>query len=775
MPRVLIAVFSVVLFVACSSNSEGEGPSGSPPATSVVSGSVAVEPPVSTADTGTTTAINGLKGSDVTPSIAADDRGGETTTTDTSKTSTTTTTAAAPTATTDASTHAAIGGSIIRNDGAAPTTTTDAAAGTVDRFVGVSAGWSYSCGLRASGSIECWNYGDPELWWAWGEWVDVRYSGFVEENAEQVVPTGEFVSVDAGWEYACGIRVSGEVECWGRNPVAAERPPMGKFSSISAGVEHVCGVRITMLVECWGNANVRGLPGISSQPPKGPFSSIITDVGFMCGLRVEGEVECWGSYFDLNISTTWMAVSSPSGKFLSISSNGGGYVCGLRVNGTVECWSHLPQNMDQFSSEFPAIPEGVFESITASEGKYICGIRLGGEADCWGDTLGERPKPPPGKYTSIVPLSYSGVCATPVDGGMVCWTFDADFVNIYLRVYREIEYQLSGLSMLRTGGCALRNDNTLQCFDRYEHGDLSPPAGKFSAVSVGTEHVCALRLSGDVECWGSDELGQSSPPGGKYIQVSVGNDYSCGILLNGEIVCWGGDDPDKIRRSKANPPNVKMKSIDVGWGGYIDRSIPSATADPERDWGYSCGILAEGTLTCWGDNYHSYTEKLGGVADSDIEPGLGVRIDLPLHPPPGEFQEISVGARHACGLRLTGIVECWGHLAQSHEREYELHVVYSVGEEYLDGERFVSVDSAANGVCALRVNQNIECWYPRLRFAEGVPPRKTWDGPFTEMSYGYYHICGLRQDGSIDCWATQEWPAKYRSRPPAINIPAAES
>ena len=53
----------------------------------------------------------------------------------------------------------------------------------------------------------------------------------------------EFVSVSAGVQHTCGVKMDGSVECWGWNQYGQSTPPAGEFVSVSAGYGLTCGVK----------------------------------------------------------------------------------------------------------------------------------------------------------------------------------------------------------------------------------------------------------------------------------------------------------------------------------------------------------------------------------------------------------------------------------------------------------------------------------------------------------------------------------------------------
>ena len=65
----------------------------------------------------------------------------------------------------------------------------------------------------------------------------------------------------------------------------------------------------------------------------------------------------------------------------------------------------------------------------------------------------------------------------------------------------------------------------------------------------------------------------------------------------------------------------------------------------------ACGLTAEGTAYCWGNNYFGLlgTAGAGSFSASPLAVTGGLQFDV-----------ISVGGWHACGIARTGYTYCWG-------------------------------------------------------------------------------------------------------------------
>ncbi len=667
------------------------------------------------------------------------------------------------------------------------------AEGVAERFVSVSVGWVYACGLSEAGEAVCWDWDPIE-----GVLEMHLRAGKRGKVSPKAAPAGVFTSVSASWGYACGLRPGGKVECWGENPVAELDPPAGVFKNVSARLEHVCGTRSSGKVECWGVSARWREVGV---PPPGPFIDLTTNPKFSCGLRPGGEVECWGGGFNEGLEPP-EGVPRKGSRGLS-----GPYRALLR----------------NFFYEGDEPPEGPFERLV-SRGWHACGLRPGGEAVCWTDTVlarndegegsGEEdwsrrprykhPNPPPGVRFRML----SSRCGVDYDYKVLCWknsegghemrpTPDGEFI--------WVDYDLDQ-------GCAIRRaDLSLECWDRLTGEERPAPEGAFKEVFMGNDWDCGLQVSGEVHCWNQIE-DYPPPPEGKFRTLSEFNSYFCGISVEGtaecwpefpwrisplggeftvahttrdfsgdlsrnhgcglrpwgEIECWGPG--SLLRRSKIIPPAGEMVTVDAGWGGL---DWPEGyNAIPPYDnvvWasasgrGASCGLRSNGSAVCWGIVEPHFL----GVDPPEVLPeGVSYAHSLPfpyddhsyvLYPPSGEFVQIGVGRWHACGLRPGGLIDCWG-IAHYFREERWREGRYTIGEDLSEDSRFTQLSVGGSQACGLYGEGKVACWsvertlrHESFQFHEHE--HSVHEGPYVQVSAGLdREACAVRVDGGIDCW-----------------------
>ena len=261
-------------------------------------------------------------------------------------------------------------------------------------FSAISAGVDYTCAIRAgSGAIECW--GSRNNRW-----------GIKTDYGQMDAPPGSFTAVATGQVYACAIRAgSGEIACWGSNSrpelvamnedgeevweeahVGRLDAPTGRFTAVYLHYYYACGLRESGAIECWGS-EIYPVP--PDDPPDDPYIPVSGDLA--CLVRESGAIGCWyGSGGGID------PADAPAGSFTAIA---GGYrhTCAIRAgSGAIECWGsnnrpgEAQYNEDTGEWTQPEIyagqldaPPGSFIAVAAAV-YYSCAIRDTGAIECWG-------------------------------------------------------------------------------------------------------------------------------------------------------------------------------------------------------------------------------------------------------------------------------------------------------------------------------------------------------------------------------------------------------
>ena len=233
----------------------------------------------------------------------------------------------------------------------------------------------------------------------------------------------------------------------------------------------------------------------------------------------------------------------------------------------------------------------------------------------------------------------------------------------------------------------------------------TPPDTRLTTIAVGEAYACGLRADGTIVCWGQNDLGQTESPAGEFTSIDAGKDHACAIRADRTVACWGNDD-----QGQTDAPERGFLAVAAGGGtqGARDNSGRQTFHDEGR---FTCGVLTDGTLRCWGNN------------------DWGQR-----NAPNGRFKDVAAGDTHACALRTDGSLRCWGrdHFAVTRPPSGE----------------FTTVSAGWTASCGLRSNGRIACWGDNGMFGELDAPA----GEFTAISAGVGHICALRNDGTVHCW-----------------------
>lgn len=191
-------------------------------------------------------------------------------------------------------------------------------------------------------------------------------------------------------------------------------------------------------------------------------------------------------------------------------------------------------------------------------------------------------------------------------------------------------------------------------------------------IATAAGHSCAVLNSGNVKCWGtnlSGELGTGHFGSGSTTPVLVaglahataitaGDDaaasyrpgYSCALIANGTIECWGEGESGQLGDGLARPSPAPVEVS--GITNAVAISAPDTrNFNAASDTGaHTCALTAAGTIYCWGEN------REGQLGDGTLE---SATTPVQVKGLSGATA-VATGGRASCALLSGGTVECWG-------------------------------------------------------------------------------------------------------------------
>ncbi|XP_051138504.1 putative serine/threonine-protein kinase-like protein CCR3 isoform X2 [Andrographis paniculata] len=292
--------------------------------------------------------------------------------------------------------------------------------------------------------------------------------------------------------------------------------------------------------------------------------------------------------------------------------------------------------------------------------------------------------------------------------------------------------------------CTILADRPVREIQCWRNGQLLPPILpiiSFDYLAGGRDTLCAVRSGGfRLLCWDTNLLrpkriyNDTSAP---LISLSIGDTQICALrnVPAGNAVCWR---QNPSSRPIPAPRTSRFRSVSTGLG-------------------FSCGILENATVSCWGD-----------YAISDL-----IQSAFSGH----SMAVIQLGGRFACGINTAGFVICRGSNTTG-----QLNIPSNNQYEYL------GLAAGADHICAIkRLNRTVVCWggnvmcwgpgWPNHYRAAGatLPLQKTLPGPCIAA------ICRCRlypqsqllcsNNGHI-CTSCDELPP-VKPNPPPPSPPAA--
>ncbi len=299
-----------------------------------------------------------------------------------------------------------------------------------------------------------------------------------------------------------------------------------------------------------------------------------------------------------------------------------------------------------------------------------------------------------------------------------------------------------GVAQVASGGlytCAITIDGHLVCWgdNAYGRAPPGPSTDAFTSVAAGSYSACAIRTDGHVMCWGANDQGEapSGPSSGVYKAIAQGAGFNCGIALDDTVLCQG-----QFSQQQADVPTPP--------GAFSALAAGDDTV---------CGVHTDGQVDCWGriGGFAPPPGRFAAIALSDDFDRFAVTADGSLRSwrwdsapegdvPPGSEGLAFTEVAPYCALEKGGSLFRWG-----------------VPSRVPGPPQGAAVYKRLAGPCAVRDDDKLVCWGDN---SVGQSPVLPSGDAFVDVAVALDKVCGLRQDGTLQCAGTNGYGS---ATPPA--------
>lgn len=194
----------------------------------------------------------------------------------------------------------------------------------------------------------------------------------------------------------------------------------------------------------------------------------------------------------------------------------------------------------------------------------------------------------------------------------------------------------------------------------------------------------------------------------------------------------------------------------------VDQPQPAQVAGGHTDWvsisvgdRHACGLRTGGRLFCWG------ADVAGELGNGP--PQTSSSSPVAVSGGQGQWTSVSAGFRHSCARRVTGTLWCWGadtngrlgNGAPTGRRTSPVVVAGGI-------TNWASVSAGGSHTCARRTSGRLYCWgadfFGQLGDSVGLGeqdhPVQVAGGrtDWASVSAGLRHVCARRTTGRLFCW-----------------------
>jgi alpha-tubulin suppressor-like RCC1 family protein len=281
-------------------------------------------------------------------------------------------------------------------------------------------------------------------------------------------------------------------------------------------------------------------------------------------------------------------------------------------------------------------------------------------------------------------------------------------------------------------------------------------------MAAGYDHSCAIKDDGTVRCWGKGANGRlgygntnnklsptatsSLGTGRTAVDITAGGDHTCAVLDDGSVKCWGGNAFGQLGDGTTTSRTTPTQTLSLG--------RPAVAV--EAGMYFTCALLDNGSVSCWGKNSNGQLGRGYTNSSSDLSqrtPGL----TLPM---PGGRSVVSMDISHymVCGVVDNGSIACWG--------QYGGGKTPSLKTFFSDANPAKDVATGRYSACGLMVNGNVTCWGTGFLGTGGsgqtASPGVIWPNlgsgrTAVHVELGRKHNCALLDNGAVKCWGDDSY------------------
>ncbi|MFH1728549.1 MAG: PKD domain-containing protein [Pseudomonadota bacterium] len=670
----------------------------------------------------------------------------------------------------------------------------------------IETGYYHSCALLENGSVKCWGSNE------YGQLG-------TGDNEDRNIPTQVqgidgiskiAVDIAVGQYHSCAVLLGGNINCWGQNiqkqlgdgsstnsniPVEIDELVIDNALTVDAGQVHTCALLEEGTIKCWGNGYNgklgNGLTPSSSDPVNvidiENAYHISLGSGHTCAMieanSGESNLRCWGLNSSGELGNDGAQYSSQSlspievltisdAKFLDA---GLSHTCAIVNDNSIKCWgwNNVGQlgHGDTTSYDLPQDVENITNAINLGAGTYnTCAVLETGKLNCWGDNtygkLGNGTQTSstiPVEVSSIdnvlfVNLFYQHVCASSADS-YYCWgsnkygqigdsSSTASLSLVDLNLLDASATLIDTIRANRDKTCGIDDNMTINCVGDGTYGQLGN-----NGASIFQTPQSVLTID-------------ASTPALSAGNLATGNAlHSCAIMTNGAVKCWGANYYGQLGNSinaiyEGSP--VDVTDIDGD-----DLNGEQTATDLATGYAFSCAILQDDSLKCWGKNSSG---QLGNETnDNSYFPVLvsgveGTTVDK-------SASQIVAGTAHACVLLADSSVKCWGHnssgqLGDASNDSSNIPVQVDGIEGNTEESSAVYLASGDSHTCAILENDTVKCWGANHNGQLGnasltssntpVLISGTYSNPYKVYASEHF-TCLLSGDDNVNCWGDNDF------------------